>query len=128
MQSLGPPRDTEMRRRLESPAPPVLPVDYESSGSHFSRPCSLAACLKLAAEDETAQFIAGNTDLGVAANLRYQRFQHLISLDGTPELREFRDGPDMVEIGAGLTLSEIEEHWRAAPALFTTGFVYSHRR
>ena len=118
MQSLGPPPDTALRRRNTLPAPPVLPMHYESAGGRFSRPCSLAECLKLAADDEKGHFVAGNTDLGVMTNLRHRRFPHLISLDGVPELREFRDGPDMVEIGAGLTLTEIGERWTAAPDLF----------
>jgi xanthine dehydrogenase small subunit len=74
--------------------------------------------VKLAAEDPAAQFVAGNTDLGVMTNLRDRRFPHLISLDGVPELREFQDGADVVEIGAGLTLTEIGERWTGAPDLF----------
>jgi xanthine dehydrogenase small subunit len=118
MQSLGHPPDTALRRRMALPAPQVLPLHYESACGRFSRPCSLAQCLKLAADDRSGQFVAGNTDLGVMTNLRHRRFPHLISLDGIPELREFRDGPDMVEIGAGLTLTEIGERWTAAPDLF----------
>jgi xanthine dehydrogenase small subunit len=119
MHSLGPPPDSLMRRRLEQPAPPVLPVDYEWSGRRFARPCSLAQCLTIAAAEPSARFVAGNTDLGVLANLRHQRFPHLISLEGVAELREFRDGPAMVEIGAGLTLREIEDRWIQPPAWFT---------
>jgi len=118
MQSLGSPPDTALRRRLEFPAPRVLPLHYESAGGRFSRPCSLTECLRLAATDDAAQFVAGNTDLGVMTNLKYRRFPHLISLDDVPELRQFRDRPDMVEIGAGLTLTEIGERWEAAPDLF----------
>jgi xanthine dehydrogenase small subunit len=51
MRSLGPPPDTAMRRRLELPARPVAPMHYESAGGRYSRPCSLAECLKLAADD-----------------------------------------------------------------------------
>jgi len=65
-----------------------------------------------------AQFVAGNTDLGVVTNLRDRRFPHLISLEGVPELRLFRDEAEYVEIGAGLTLSEIGERWNGAPAIF----------
>jgi len=122
MQSLGPSPDTALRRRLQLPAPPVLPLHYESAEGRFSRPCSLDKCLKLAAQGHAdtggVQFVAGNTDLGVMTNLRHRRFPHLISLDGIPELREFRDGPDAVEIGAGLTLTEIAERWTGAPDLF----------
>jgi xanthine dehydrogenase small subunit len=117
MQSLGPPPNTALRRRLELPAPPIAPLHYESSGGRFSRPCSLAECLKLADNNGT-QFVAGNTDLGVMTNLQHRRFPWLISLEGVPELREFRDGPDMVEIGAALTLTEIGEHWTGAPDVF----------
>jgi xanthine dehydrogenase small subunit len=118
LQSLGPPRDTPMRQRLRSGAPAVDPMEYESGEGRFSRPCSLSECLKLAAEDAAARFVAGNTDLGVMTNLRHERFRHLISLEGVPELREFEDREDCVEIGAGLTLTEIEERWIAVPAAF----------
>ncbi len=117
-QSLGPPADTPLRRRLDSPAPALSPFDYETAKGRFSRPCDLQASLELAAQNPAAQFVAGNTDLGVLTNLRYQRFPHLISLEGIQELREFCDSSEAVEIGAGLTLSEIGEHWTSAPAVF----------
>jgi len=118
MQSLGPPSDSTLRRRLELPAPPVVPMHYESSAGRFSRPCSLSECLRLAAGEAESQFVAGNTDLGVMTNLRGRRFPHLIGLDGVPELREFRETAAMVEIGAGLTLTEIGERWTNAPEVF----------
>jgi xanthine dehydrogenase small subunit len=65
-----------------------------------------------------AQFVAGNTDLGVMTNLRGRRFPHLVSLDGVAELREFRETAEMVEIGAGLTLTEVGERWTNAPDVF----------
>jgi xanthine dehydrogenase small subunit len=118
MQSLGPLGDTAMRRRLDRPSPKLLPTEYRTSEGRFSRPCSLAACLDLAAADASAEFVAGNTDLGVLTNLRRRRFPHLISLEGVPELQEFRDAPDAVEIGAGLTLTAIGELWTNAPPVF----------
>jgi xanthine dehydrogenase small subunit len=93
-------------------------MHYESAGGRFSRPCNLAECLHLAADDGAAQFVAGNTDLGVTTNLRHRRFPHLISLDGVSELLEFSETPETVEIGAGLTLTEIGERWTGAPDLF----------
>ena len=116
MQSLGSPPDTPLRRRLELPAPPVTPVRYEAAGGQFSRPSSLAECLDLATKEHT--FVAGNTDLGVMTNLRHRRFRRMISLEGISELREFRDAPDAVEIGAALTLTEIGERWTTAPDVF----------
>jgi xanthine dehydrogenase small subunit len=125
MQSLGPPPDTPMRRRLELPAPTVDPLRYETAEGRFSRPCDLGECLNLAteriarvAEDDAVQFVAGNTDLGVMTNLRHRRFRHLISLDGIPALRGFSDTDDAIEIGAGLTLTEIGDRWPGAPDFF----------
>ncbi len=116
VEALGAPPDTPLRRRLDQPAPTLLPVHYESAEGKFWRPCSLADCLELA--DDDSRFVAGNTDLGVMTNLRHQRFRHLVSLEGIPELRVFEDGPDHVEIGVGLTLTEIGERWLHAPDVF----------
>ena len=119
LQSLGPaPVDGLFARRLMEPAPAVLPLRYKSAEGRFSRPCDLRECLTLMEADPAAQFVAGNTDLGVMTNLRDRRFPHLISLEGVPELRSFRDEADYVETGAGLTLSEIGERWVGAPAIF----------
>ncbi len=119
LRSLGPaPEGTAFAKRLTQPAPPVLPVDYASPEGRFSRPCDLAECLALIDSDDGAQFVAGNTDLGVMTNLRDQRFSHLISLEGISELREFHDQQDWIEIGAGLTLTEIGELWGNQPAIF----------
>jgi xanthine dehydrogenase small subunit len=78
----------------------------------------LHECLELAATDPSAKFLAGNTDLGVLTNLRDQRFKHLISLEGVAELREFHEDEGVIEIGAGLTLTEIGERWQSAPQVF----------
>jgi xanthine dehydrogenase small subunit len=40
----------------------------------------------------------------------------LISIDGVPELRTFSETSSEIEIGAGLTLAEIEQRWTSAPA------------
>ena len=68
--------------------------------------------------DSEAKLIAGGTDLGVESNLLGRRFPHLVSLEAIDELRIFEDAADQVEIGAGLTLSEIGAAWRTAPAAF----------
>jgi xanthine dehydrogenase small subunit len=52
----------------------------------------------------------------VDANLRGRRWPMLVSLEGIAELRIFSETADAVEIGAGLTLAEVEERWLAAPA------------
>ena len=118
LESLAAPRDSVLKRRLDASAPKICPLRYESAEGRFSRPVDLAECFGLMAGDDAAQFVAGNTDLGVMTNLRGQRFPHLISLEGVAELREFREGAERVDIGAGLTLTEIAEAWRGGPDIF----------
>jgi xanthine dehydrogenase small subunit len=102
--SLGPAPAGPFLDRLALPAPPVAPFRT----THFSRPATLAECLDLLAADPSARPIAGATDLAVESNLKFRRFPHLVSLEALPELRIFRDTPGALEIGAALTLSEID--------------------
>ena len=61
----------------------------------------------LLAEHPDATVVAGSTDWGVEANLRGRRASYVVAVDRLPELRGVStDGP--VEIGAALTLSEVE--------------------
>jgi xanthine dehydrogenase small subunit len=117
LQSLGPAPEGALKDRLRRPAPALQPFRYSHRKGRFSRPRSLAECFELA-EDPDARFVAGNTDLGIATNLRGERYPHLISLEALPELREFTETPEAVEIGAALTLSEIAERWSNPPHVF----------
>jgi xanthine dehydrogenase small subunit len=107
LQSLGPAPEAEFA------APRLGVVGYPG----FSRPTALAECLE-SAVDPGVRFVAGNTDLGIATNLRGERFPHLVSLEGIEEMRFLREGADAVEIGAALTLSEIAERWQNPPEVF----------
>jgi xanthine dehydrogenase small subunit len=118
LHSLGPAPAGFFLDRLRKPVPALLPLDYQTAEGRFSRPGNLGECLELAATDPSARFLAGNTDLGVLTNLRDQRFKHLISLEGVAELREFDEDESAIEIGAGLTLTEIGERWQSAPQVF----------
>ena len=51
---------------------------------------------------------AGSTDWGVDVNLRGARAPFVIAVDRLPELRGLTVGDDVIEIGAALTLSEVE--------------------
>jgi xanthine dehydrogenase small subunit len=101
--------------RLARPAPEPAAFNYENQYGRFARPDSLTTCLAMAAADPEALFVAGNTDLGVVTNIRHRRFASLIGLEGVPELRQFLDSDTYVEIGAALTLSEVEAFWSEAP-------------
>lgn len=114
--SLGAPPDDAFRRRLSQPAPVLAPVSLQSDKMIFHRPGSVMECLRLLAEDRDARLVAGATDLAVEANLRGRRFSHLVSVEALSELRVFSETANEVELGAGLTLSEIETRWANAPA------------
>ena len=52
--------------------------------------------------------MAGSTDWGVELNIRHARAPLTIGIDRIAELREFSAGRDTIDIGAALSLSEIE--------------------
>lgn len=107
-----------LHERLHAPAPKPSAIAYRAGGGRFSRPASLAECFEFLAGGPEARIVAGNTDLGVLTNLRLHRYPHLISVENVPELREFRDTGASVEIGAALTLTEIEVLWKHPPPAF----------
>jgi xanthine dehydrogenase small subunit len=111
--SLGVPGEDEFGVRLRSPAPAIQAF----SAPGFERPANLVDCLGLLQQHPEACVVAGATDLAVESNLRGRRFPLLVSVDAIPELKVFRDSHGEVEIGAGLTLSEIETLWQGAPPI-----------
>jgi xanthine dehydrogenase small subunit len=75
----------------------------------YARPTSLDDALTLLAEHPDATVVAGSTDWGVEVNLRGRRASYVVAVDRLPELRALSARPDgPVEIGAALTLSEVE--------------------
>jgi xanthine dehydrogenase small subunit len=109
--SLGPAPEDAFRKRLTCAAP--VPGAFRSAS--FSRPSSMEECLAILAENPHAHLVAGATDLAVESNLKGKRFGHLISVEALPELREFKETVDFVELGSALSLDEIETQWRSAP-------------
>jgi xanthine dehydrogenase small subunit len=111
--ALGPAPDDRFRARLGRPAPSIVSL----AATGFSRPAHVEACVGLLARHPDATIVAGGTDLGVDANLRGQRWRHLISIEAIGEMREIIDAGDEVRIGAAATLAEIGQRWRSAPAV-----------
>ncbi len=107
----APSADDAFHSRLAQPAPELTAV----ATAGFSRPSSLAECLRLLRDDPASRLVAGGTDLAVESNLRGRVFPRLISTEVLAELRMFHDAPEHVEIGAGLALSEIGSRWKDAP-------------
>jgi len=98
----APAEDDGLAARMQQPPPPVV----ASHGPGFVRPADLTEALALLGEDATV--VAGSTDWGVEVNLRGARAALTVAVDQLPELRELRVADDTIEIGAALSLTEIE--------------------
>ncbi|MEU9996540.1 FAD binding domain-containing protein [Streptomyces sp. NPDC050848] len=107
--AVGTPTDEDplAQRREQSPPPPMA-TEYTQGDSAFLRRSTLAETLRLLRERPDAVVIAGSTDWGVEVNIRSRQANCVVALDRLPELRELRVGSDHIEIGAALTLTEIE--------------------
>jgi xanthine dehydrogenase small subunit len=105
----APARDDALAARRDQPPPPVPGTRQADPVGEFVRPADLAEALDLLARRPGALLVAGSTDWGVDVNLRAARAALVVAVDRLPELRTFGVGPDAVEIGAALSLSEVEE-------------------
>jgi xanthine dehydrogenase small subunit len=94
--------------RLAEPAPAAAATTTTSTQGRYVRPADLAGVLDLLAAHPDARLVAGSTDWGVELNIRHARAALTIGIDRLAELREFSVGPDRIDLGAALSLSEIE--------------------
>ena len=94
--------------RLAEPAPAPAITRSTSPQGRYVRPAGLAEALDLLAANPEAQLVAGSTDWGVELNIRHARAALTIGIERIEELREFSYSQDRIDIGAALSLSEIE--------------------
>ena len=107
--ALGQPDTADpLAARMAEPAPAAAATATSSAQGGYVRPDSLRAALELLAARPDARVVAGSTDWGVELNIRHARAALTIGIERLEELREFSFGPDRIELGAGLSLSEIE--------------------
>jgi xanthine dehydrogenase small subunit len=107
--ALGEPlADDELTVRQSSPPPAVVATRLSDDSSEFVRPADLAEALVLLSEHPDAVVVAGSTDWGVEVNLRGARAPLTVAIDRLPELRDLTVDSDSIEIGAALSLTEIE--------------------
>jgi xanthine dehydrogenase small subunit len=107
--ALGQPEAADpLRARMAEPAPAAAATTTSSAQGDYVRPASLRAALELLAAHPDALLVAGSTDWGVELNIRHARAALTIGIERLEELREFSFGPDRIELGAALSLSEIE--------------------
>jgi xanthine dehydrogenase small subunit len=104
----APPPDDSFVARLSAPPCEPAATQLRHGGCSFTRPQTLADALQLLHADPDATVVAGSTDWGVEVNLRGVRAASVIAIDRLPELRGLVVDDDRIEIGAALTLTEIE--------------------
>ena len=104
----APPPDDSFAARLSAPPTEPAATRLRQEGRSFVRPETLADALQLLHDDPAATVVAGSTDWGVEVNLRGTRAASVIAIDRLPELRGLVVEADQIEIGAALTLTEIE--------------------
>lgn len=107
--AVGAPTDEDplAQRREQAPPAPVATA-YTQGDSAFLRRSTLAETLRLLRERPDAVVVAGSTDWGVEVNIRSRRADCVVAVDRLPELRELCVESEHIEIGAALTLTEIE--------------------
>src|SRR5579863_7481869 len=107
--ALGQPEAADpLQARTAEPAPAAADTKVASAQGDYVRPDGLRAALELLAARPDARLVAGSTDWGVELNIRHARAALTIGIERLEELREFSVGADRIELGAALSLSEIE--------------------
>ena len=107
--ALGQPEAADpLQARTAEPAPAAAATKVSSAQGDYVRPDGLRAALELLAARPDARLVAGCTDWGVELNIRHARASLTIGIERIEELREFSVGADRIELGAALSLSEIE--------------------
>ena len=107
--ALGQPAaDDPFLARLAAPAPAPAATMSSNTQGRYVRPADLAEALALLAAEPDAQLVAGSTDWGVELNIRGARAALSVGIDRIAELCELTAGRDSIDIGAALSLTEIE--------------------
>ncbi|HEY8993739.1 MAG TPA: FAD binding domain-containing protein, partial [Lacunisphaera sp.] len=103
------PNPDAFARRLQAPVPPPVALDYAAGEAKFFRPTSLTELFGLLSSHPSAQLVAGATEIGVELNKKYKSFPCLVSTEGVPELTRITATKEAWHIGAGATLTNVEE-------------------
>ncbi|WP_345471104.1 FAD binding domain-containing protein [Glutamicibacter ectropisis] len=113
--ALGEPAaDDPVAIRRASSAPSPVATDLSAADTptgelgRFRRPASLNEVLQILADEPETTVVAGSTDWGVDVNIKGARARSVLAIDRLEELRQLRWEDGFLELGASLTLSEIE--------------------
>jgi len=107
--ALGDPHDGDPLAARRDKAPPAAgPTQVVAADGEFIRPATLAEVTDLLAQRPDAILVAGSTDWGVEVNIRGVRAPLTIGIDRLAELRTLDIDEHRIEVGAALSLSEVE--------------------
>jgi xanthine dehydrogenase small subunit len=107
--ALGEPAPSDvLAARSAQPAPAPVATRLSRDGLSFTRPATLAEAVEILHQRPQTTVIAGCTDHGVEVNLRGKRPEAVLAVERLAELRGLSVGTDWIEIGAALSLTEIE--------------------
>jgi len=94
--------------RMQAAPPATATSRVEGATGAYVRPADLAEALQLLEQHPDAVLVAGSTDWGVDVNLHGARTPLVIGIDRLAELRGVTHGPDHLEVGAGLPLTDLD--------------------
>src|SRR5690348_8253013 len=104
----APPPEDALAARSAAPPPAVRATRLTGDGAEFVRPAGLADALAVLASAPGATVVAGSTDWRVDVNLGGMRDALVVAVDRLEELRGFAIDDTGIEIGAALSLTEVE--------------------
>jgi xanthine dehydrogenase molybdopterin binding subunit/xanthine dehydrogenase small subunit len=97
------------RERLSAPVQQPGGLDYKAGPGRFVRPTTLGGLFAALGADPGATLVAGATEIGVDVTKKARRFPLLVSTEGVPELTRIAGTESSWRIGAGATLTAVEE-------------------
>ncbi|MCK6209579.1 FAD binding domain-containing protein [Georgenia sp. EYE_87] len=107
--ALDAPEQTDpLARRRHAPAPAPRHTRLSADAGEFVRPGSLEELFDELDQHPDAVLVAGATDAGVDRNIRHTRPRLVLAIDRLAPLRTLHTSAESIELGAALTLSEIE--------------------
>ncbi len=90
---------------------------YAADGAHFYAPRSLPQLIDLLAAHPHACLLAGSTDVGIWVTKQCRALGDIVYLGQVPELKQLKETPTHLEIGAGVSLDD---------AYVAAGHIYPH--
>ena len=101
--------DDPFRQRLTQPVRPPGALNYTAGEAKFFRPSSLPGLFTLLESHPSARLVGGATEIGVEINKKFKAFPVLVSTEAVPELTRITSTDKAWHLGAGATLTCVEE-------------------